>query len=182
MACSNYSHLTKLWGKAFAQISVQACSNTKWHFKADHDFPCDSMKVRLSDLSWNWSAPSELDAGLVDFCAEATNKHHKFIHTFSEMHDNITRKQTIPFEEPPVFVTPAEHAAYEHISNKPAGKILDEIGNPIESINDAELQAEVDANLRRKGTVKNNYIEFHNMVSEYVELHVCLEDLPNDDD
>ena len=98
---------------------------------------------------------------------------------------DITRKQTIPFKEPPVFVTPAEHAAYEHISNKPVGKILDEIGHPIKSINDAELQAEFDAKFvskkRRKGTMKNNHIEFHNMVSEYVELHVCLEDLPNDD-
>ena len=196
MACSNYSHLTKLWEKAFAQMGVQDPKSKRVQIPSDISKQVMAFRAVLRERDYLTSpgtevphtslSGKELDAGLVNFCAEATKKHHKFIHTFLEMRDNLTRKQTIPFDEPPIFVTPAERAAYEHISNKPVGKILVEISKLIESVNDTELQTEFDAEFvsikRRKGTVKNDYIEFHNMVSEYVELQVCFEDLPNDDD
>ena len=83
---------------------------------------------------------------LVDFCPSATKKQQKFIHVFLDNHENLTKKQTIPFDEPPIFVTQDKRATYEHITNKTVAEIHTEIDRHIANIREIEMQAELVAN------------------------------------
>ena len=194
MACSNYSHLTKLRETAFSQMGVQDPKSKRVRIPSDISQQVMAFRAVLRERGYltqpGTAMPhtslsgKPLDHGLVDFCAEATRKHQRYIHTFLEKRENLSRKQCIPFDEPPVFVTPEERAAYEHISNKPVHKIHSEVVSLVESVTDIEMQAEFNAEyaaMKKRKALKAEYVDFHNLVTEYVELQVCVDDLPVDD-
>ena len=54
----------------------------------------------------------------------------------------------------------------------------------VESVTDIEMQAEFNAEyaaMKKRKALKADHVDFHNLVIEYVELQVCLDDLPVND-
>ena len=192
-ACSNYSHLTKLREQTFGQMGVQDPKSKRSRTPSDITKQVMAFRAVLREREYLSDPESKvphaslsgklLDVELVDFCASATKKQQKFIHVFLENRENLTKKQTIPFDEPPIFVTPDERAAYEHITNKTVAEIHTEIDRHIANIHEIEMQAEFVANyeqLRAKKAKKPEFADFHDLVKEFVELQVSVEDLPDD--
>ena len=125
-----------------------------------------------------------LDHELVAFCSKATKKQQKFLTSFVANHELLHRKQTIPFDEPPVFVTVQERVEHEHISNKPVAKVQSEISNQIALIHSVDMQAEVDAEfqqMKKRKALKHEFVTLHGLVTEYVELQVTIDDGPEDE-
>ena len=69
----------------------------------------------------------------------------------------------------PVFITPGEHAQYEHIRNKTVLKIQEEIDAQIGLIGSVKMQSEFEAEFQKikqtRRASKQYFITFHELVT-----------------
>lgn len=139
-----------------------------------------STKVAHTSLSGK-----ALDKELVDFCETAAMKRNKFCDLFIDHHQQPSSKRSVHFDEPPECVTPEERAAYEHISNKPLQKIHIELSVQLELISDIEMRTDFESEyllMKKRGALKQEYVDFHNVLMEYIELQENTDTVLHDDD
>ena len=188
IACSNYSHLTKFREQTFGQMGVQDPKSKRSRTPSDITKQVMAFRTVLGEREYLSDPESKvphaflsgkpLDVELVDFCASVTKSSRS-----SSMGSLITAKtwpRNKPF--PLIFVTPDVSAAYEHI-NKAVAEIHTEIDRHKANIHEIEMQAEFDANyekLKAKKAKQPEFVDFHDLVKEFLELQVSVEDLPDD--
>ena len=194
-ACQNYSRLKKLRKRTFEQMGIKDSKSKAVRIPSDISTQVMAFRTVIRQRGY-LAEPTKkvphvslsgnpLDAELVSFCSKASYKQQKFMSSLVNNHQNLLYKRQIPFDETPVFITPGERAQYEHISNKTVPKIQEEIDAQIGLIGSVEMQSEFEAEFKKikqnRRALKQDFITFHELVTEYVELQVSLDNLPDEE-
>ena len=120
---------------------------------------------------------------LKDFTRLASEKQARFYHSFLENRAALSNMQSIPFNEPPIFITDKERQDYECIKNQTIDTILNKTSNLIDQINDVDIKAEFESDLkdvkraRKKCLILQNYY----VVEEYVNQQTAEVYIPTDE-
>lgn len=124
----------------------------------------------LSDPEEEWDhkglGGTLLDKELVSFCKPARVKRAKGFLIFSD-HVHDSTRSTLPFNEPPVFITLQEREEFEDIANKTVAEIVSRINVLIASVIDEEFKqcfeeefADEYVHNKGKKPVKADYLNF----------------------
>ena len=120
-----------------------------------------------------------LDTGLVDFGMHAEAKWERFCHIgVAHMIYSVTSGTAVPFNEPPLFVTPQERLDADAVRNKTIKDLSDMCTQKIMLIKDSEMQAafQTDGLVHGSKVGKNDYIKFYNFLLEYLDVESQLVD------
>ena len=190
-ACANLAPLQKLRKATFADLKVEEPKPQTPHnppeikdqvlafrrlLRSNEYIKNPAQKCQHTSLKGN-----ALDDDLVNFCKLAREKRAKFFEVF-QAHASDPIHSTLPFKEPPVFVTTNERIDYELIDNKTIAEIKTRIQSLIESINDEDLRhffeeeyASDFEQKKGKKPVKADYINYYHILSEFKEQETSLQ-------
>ena len=130
-----------------------------------------------------------LDEDLVNFATKAHEKEIVFLDSFvKHMQMPTSSGSSVPYKEPPIFVTPQERKEFSDIKNKTISECVTLIYHKIDEIEEDEMrcnfaQAFDEEIVHKKGRkpVKKDYLDFYALLEEFEstcqgEVETCNND------
>lgn len=189
-ACENYNEIQSIRDAIYRQSGVPDPKTHSGHKQQDIEQQVVAFRTLLRERKYLLNPGEEcdhvslkgdkLDTDMVEFGTTSSEKWKRFSKQgIIHLVDPETEGSAIPFNEPPIFVTPRERQEEESVVKKTIKDIRDLCERKMAEINDDDMRNSFetefqDGLVHRSGkkTVKADYVKFYELLVEYLDVEV----------
>ena len=184
-ACANYTELSDLRLASLSEMGIKDPKERSFRPSADIKQQVLAFRAGIREREYLSHhdedqclvslANEPLDVDLGQFAAKAHEKENIFLESFvKHLQATNSAGTSVPYTEPPIFVTPQERQEFHEIKNKTISECIRLIYLKIDEIEDTEMrnnfaEAFDQEIMSKKGKkpVKKDYLDFYELLEEF---------------